>query len=1089
MPMLIPVLDKPKPGPNKTIFLKSPLNSYLAMTHADALHEEMANQVKLSKEAPQRKLDSKANSYPLLIRLDDSLAKGESLFIYLKSEDQLETLRNTLLSNSQLGTDYYGSKKPKDIIKTAVNLRNLRMAEAFLDTASRNYKGFQKEPQFQPSKVVSYEPAVPVKKKLSIFEMRSVLRRLALFMSFNREYLKVSEEEFKQNINNKMKFIQVFFKEFARKKTKFERKKIIDCMRNKTPASNLLLLPETQLDNADYGVIHPRAYFEISTDFSQESFRKQDPGSHLFKIYLLLTNEIYSKDVLPYYSSQELSLIPVPGYLSMHQTEFRVAGSEFQGVSLHRQAFRYLLAYKVDCRSQEIVAIGFEDMPAKKVLTVEINLKPVSGDFKGQGTLGKLVLCNETYPVDHESVRETISGLFASNNFSYLKKFYALKHDDPSLSRLLGIFGLKKQFAIIRKAILQSYLADKAMAEKASVSHDLYEWERFENFVEKSVVGFNRRILNDAALSLHTLPPVSEIISDRGAIVHTENLYQQLLATVGLGAEGMNSHASPREFLFFGRSQWHKCKDLESQREPLLKAMVTGMPKPLYLLVWKSLGKIHLMKLLIRQIISSRPGAPLPSNSQSILQYLQEQGKKINLESHIDCKRALDSMKTPLKLETNLTLRTESLVKSYLALSEIMEEYEPDFSNQETEGSAHLLKTNLLAGLVLRRTSNIVTLAHKLYHLYEDYKSDFEKLKQSFPGLTLKDYGQFEEGDVFYMLISICVVFLPEHFLSPLPNYPPENKNQLIALEKLGLDLDHVFESRIFVSSSAIGDYKLALLFAECVRKSDQVVFDRMINLGFPFATFCLEVTENLFCDIFNDELLCKIWNLIFFEGSANAKRRGQQALLSGLVCLVKCCKNLILESQSSQEIIWHLKTYGLLTFESTDFISNLVRIQRDLFVQQNEVQVVTWLEDIVNLNPRLETQLQKVKEELNRQLEPVASCNYSYLRLISEFSLGLPKEVKLAHLQRSAQEIAGLLLEAEVRLDRVSGRSVQALAAPIEDSEYILATKPQISAVSVSVAKFQAGAFLATASNLTLRSSVSNQKYLISLDQVPFVH
>lgn len=1082
MPILSPVLDKPKPGPTSLIYLKSQYGTYLANTFRDIVEEQRVHQAKLAKEAPQQLIDPSASSYSHIIKLDDAVAKGESLFIYLKTEEELLTFKNTLLAKSPIGKSFYDDPKVKQTLNAAINLRRGRYLQSFFEIAQRRANGFQ-----VPKKQAVFSKSVA--RSVDHAKLRAILRRLAITTVIERELLKASEDDYKREKNLRMKKIQDFFKNFAFKKAKFERRKIINCMKKKIPASDLYLFADAQPDNTDYGVLNPKAYFEINTSGVIEKTDEPERVSHLFKVYLLLTNEIYSKDVLPYYFSQELDLTPVPGYSSLTPTEFRVSNFSVQGISLFKQPFEYLLVYKVDSSSKEIVAIGHERIPTSKLMTLEITLKPVRSANRS-GSYGKLVLSNAAFNVDSEGLSKPVSSMFAATNFSYLKKLYSLKYADPCLSRLLGTFGLKKQYTIIKNAILQSYLVEKALAENSRVSHDLFETEKFVKYLQRSIITYNSKVVNDAALSLQVLPPVSEMISTRGAIVHTKNYFLQLLTAVGFSLEKLNLPESPNDYLFFGRYQWHQCKDLESQREPLLKAMVTGMPRALYLHVWKSLGKVSLIRLLIKQIILARFGDKSTENSRDDYTFLVEQAKKVNLEEHQDFKRAFNMLRTSSTASRTKEQNTTLLVQLYLTLSTIMEEYEATYSEEDlAKSNENTYKGPLLAGLMLRKTSSIVYLADKLSSMYEDHKIQIVKLKDIDKDLHLKDYSPVDESDLFFLLVSICVVFLPEHFLMPLPNYPANSKAQLVYLDKLGLDLDHVFENRMFVSSSAIGDYKLAVLLAECVRKSDHTLYDKMTTLGFPFASFALEATENLFCELFNDVVLCKVWNLMFFEGSANFKRRGQQVMLSTLVCLVKRCKDLILDSQSSQEITWHLKNYGQLTFESSEFVSDLIKIQRELFVQHNEIQVVTWLEDIVSLDPRLETTLQKIKQQMSELFDSVAVCNYSYLRMVSEFARGLPPDQQLPCLQRAAKSLAGLLLEAEIHQNKVGAKTVQSLIMPLDDMEYTLTKKPQPQLLVVSITHFYAGSFLTTASSLTLKSTVSNQQVNFILDSVPFLN
>ena len=1085
----MPVLQKPPAKAPAPAFVNAQFGLYRAVGTKDALLAQKDQLGKLTKESPQQILDQEQAEKALyVVKLDDCITKGESVFIYFKSEVDLETFRNTLLCKSDAGRDFCQSSRARNTLLAAINLRKGRFGSSLLETIEDKMKTWKKPAPVREPVTIKAQPEV---RKPDINRLRSLIRKLAIWTAINNESLRVSEEEYRRQRNLQMKAVRDFFTAVTQKKARFERRKIIDCMKNKTPAADLLLFPGTQPDNADYGTLFPKVYYEFSHESIKEDSKIATEMMDLFKVYILLTNEIYTYDVLPFYSSQELSLTPIPSLSAMRHSEFKVTESELRGISLHQQPFSYIMAYKVNSRTEQIESVGYEEIPKQKTFVLEINLKalqPGQGPSKLQTSVGKLVLCNDQIHPEPEMIEKPILSLFVAKNFAYLKKTFALLKADACMASTLSVFGLKKQYAVVKQGVLQSFLASKAIADHAAVAHDCLEWTKFESFVEQSLAAYNRRLLNEYPHSSQSLPPASETPAERGAIIYTDSLHHQLLNSIGLSQINLSSADSPKDYLFFGRYQWDKCKDLDSQREPFLKAIVSGMPQAMYLGVWKSLGKCHLMKVLIRQVIVSKPGAPLPSSSQAILFFLQDQGKKIEMSRFQDYRRVLETLKKSSSSSKAVEERTETLLRSYLALAAIMDEFVPEVANIQKEGPqspSSQPQVHLLAGLTLRNTGNVVYIAHKIARLFEEQNKHKQRLAEACKDQNLKAPAPVEESDLFYLLISICVVFLPEHFLIPLPNYRPDNNAQIAALEKLGIELDHVFENRMFVSSSAVGDYKLAILLAECIRKTDSAVYDKLTNLGFPFAKFCLETTENLFYDLFNDSVLCKVWNLIFFEGSSRVKRRAQQVILSTLACLIKRCKALILDSQSAHEVVWHLKTIGGLAFDSSEFLADLIKIQKDIFVQNNEIQVVTWLEDMVSLDPRIETQLQKIKAEMHQQLDPVANCNYSYLRAISEFSTKQADDHRLQALQDAIQNITRLLFQMEVKTEQLEGKSLQAVCATLGDREYILCTKPQATSVCVTISHFAPGNFLAASTCIKIRSSVNNEQVAIDLGQV----
>jgi hypothetical protein len=663
----------------------------------------------------------------------------------------------------------------------------------------------------------------------------------------------------------------------------------------------------------------------------------------------------------------------------------------------------------------------------------------------------------------------------------------------PQFDENHGYLWLKKQHQAIKDMIAQKLSIERHASTRLAAVHDLVEWNFFERTVERIIREFNKTQIGELTQSVHSSPPVSEIMTN--AIIHSQDQYVHLLYSVGLDASQSQHHqvtagkfheSSKLDHLYFGRYQWHRCKDLQVETQGFSKAMITGCPSWICLPIWKSLGKTDLMKILVSQVLFHT--IEFKSTRQpSAFDLLQELGNKVDLSKYQDCAEALADLERQDGIHQAIKFQTSKLVKCYLALAECMDEYEPRSSGVSTMATD---ADPLLAGVTLRAYSKILLIAEKLCHLYEDHVAHYKSFKSTLESqghINLLRYSTVTEEDLFYILMAICIIFLPEHFLVPLPNCTA-GPNQIATLGKLGIQLDQVFDNRMFISSSAIGDYKLAILFAECIRKSDSEVYYRLNNLGFPFTSFCLENTETLLVRLFNDTLLAKIWNLIFFEGSSNVKRRAQQAMLSAIVALVKKSSNLIMASQSADEVYWHLSRVGKHLYDCTEFMSQVVKIKKDLFVQ-NEVEVVAWIEDVVNLDPRLETQLQRMKVSMHEQLDGVANTNFEYLNFLSHFSSALPSANKAGRLKDAAQAVADIFHSLEIKSEMRGQSTVQNLTLSVGDTEYTFNAKPQPKRVSLQVCHFSEGHYRPNSSALVIRSSVSNTKINISLAHVDFLH
>lgn len=1083
-----------------------PFENFIADSFKDLVDKQRTDIGKKElKENPQNTLDTKASNYTYIMALSQpGIKHPETQFIYFKNDAELITFKNTLIQSSTIGKSFIRQQSSDDgVIRQALSRNKGARAEAVFSAIEKtiNEKRRLRERETKlvsqtPKQVAPVSPpkieSPLVKKQLNYKSAISFIRKLAIFQSVTNEQIIAMEEGFKEEENARYHKVQTFFKNYALKKARFERKKLVQCMKTKTVIKSSALFPQTQTDNTDYGIIYPRMYFDIHFTSTGELQKISNSSLGVFKLFILLTNEIYSSENVLYFSSDELDLASIPGYSVLRQSEFKVVGWKHHGIRLLNSDFKYLMVYKVNSESHNVEAIGYEEIPKKTTLAFEVSLKPCSYASDSQGTSGKLVFSNNHHIVTPEEVESKVSSSLSVKNFKYLSKLYSEKESDTSLSRTVGIYGLKSHFSTFRDSILRKYAFERYLSEKSSVIHDLIEWNIFERTVDKSIREYNRSLINDMAQSHHTLPLNSDAMVDKETIIYSSFQYEQLALSLNLPKSQQRGSTSPElssssnDFIYFGRYQWHKCRDLHVEKDSTLKAMVTGVPTWMCLNVWKSLGKIELLRALVSQSVNNASGSP--GASKPAYQYLLEKGKDVDLTNYQDCKKEIEDLKYMSNRSTSVVQRTTGLVRAYLALAEVLDEYTLESSIEQVPSSpSEIYRMPLLSGLTLRTFSKIVQIIERLAFYYEEYLANYDNYKKELDKnghSNLLNHSRVIEEDLFYILIAISIVFLPEHFLIPLPNSASNKPLQLSALERLGLDLDNVFQNRMFISSSAIGDYKLAVLFAECIRKTNSSVFNKMANLGFPFTSFCFEATETLFCNLFNDSMLCKIWQLIFFEGSSNIKRRAQQAMLSILVALVNLCGSLILEAQSGDEILWQLTAVAQQLYDRSEFMIEVIKIRKQLFIH-NDLEVVAWIEDIVNLDPRLEVQLQTIKTAMHDQLDGVANSNYCYLKYLTTFASGLKDDKKAESLQKSAMSLYSIFNSFEVVSDIKGQNTVQSLILQMADMEYVLKEKPQANKLLVTVANFLEGNYIPNSSHFTITSTVNNDQIKIGLGPV----
>lgn len=155
-----------------------------------------------------------------------------------------------------------------------------------------------------------------------------------------------------------------------------------------------------------------------------------------------------------------------------------------------------------------------------------------------------------------------------------------------------------------------------------------------------------------------------------------------------------------------------------------------------------------------------------------------------------------------------------------------------------------------------------------------------------------------------------------------------------------------------------------------------------MVNYGFPFISFCIEAIDNLFTNLLNRNKLYKVWNLIFFEGSSNKKRRAQQIILSVLLALIQSTEKSLLMAQTSDEMIWHIKAYGMLDFNTQDFLRLVLNLRMKHFVELDDDKqgfldkIAKGFTSLFSSTSKLERDIDKIYKEYKVRFEPIAETN-----------------------------------------------------------------------------------------------------------------
>jgi hypothetical protein len=121
-------------------------------------------------------------------------------------------------------------------------------------------------------------------------------------------------------------------------------------------------------------------------------------------------------------------------------------------------------------------------------------------------------------------------------------------------------------------------------------------------------------------------------------------------------------------------------------------------------------------------------------------------------------------------------------------------------------------------------------------------------------------------------------------------------------------------------------------------------------NTGFNLFEFAGRTINSLFTNILSQEKLFALWNLVFFEGAAKAKKRGIQILFSAFVAILLNMahillsatpgvltdefRNFYIECSDAQKIEWRILVEGQFNFDVFGFIHKTLEIRDRYFVE-----------------------------------------------------------------------------------------------------------------------------------------------------------
>lgn len=733
-----------------------------------------------------------------------------------------------------------------------------------------------------------------------------------------------------------------------------------------------------------------------------------------------------------------IDIVPVPSNSGLLSTEFRVV-SQMGPLDLSSMVGMFLVVYIVNKEDRKITAVGNCRITAKMPAFLVVEMK--NNERRNESTLepitvGSVIFRREGLPINFTK-NHMFDTIMEPENLGFMRKFYTNFMKDYGLANIAEPQGVGRKYQHLRQILKDEYQIN---AQISRYECDKYRWGEWI-FYEDLLDALNNTVIkrgNDTLIS-----------NANGLRDVMRQVFQKEPSTIDNTAKA---------YLYHSRDQWRENNEYARHQEFNEKAWVTGMPDYLYIPVWKSLGKVSVIQQLVYDICSIKIQGF--TANRSIFDQLAEAGS-----DELSQNPSLDKDIVQIDTDYGLTSQELKLIRkvlgAFLKLSNLMEDVSNDID----------LKVPVLKGFSLKIVGGLVHIVKHLVYLFN---------------ITLRGNSvderckQVKEDDVFWILLAIAFVFLPEHFFNPLLGFQPDKETQEYyrLLKSMGIDVGKYQRNQMFVSSGAVGSYKLSLILANCIHQESPELYNKMTDLGFPFLSFGLERSECIFSDCMNPDTLSKFWNIIFFEGADTIKRRAQQMILSCLMTIIKECSHQIMNSHSSQEIDWYLKAYLMFNFEGTQLVADVLKVRKAYFINENPgVGLVTKISSIlsgITGGRSIEQEFQEIKSEITQDFAKVAVANEVYIKDLKDMVYNvekLGKPLDILHMKK-------FLDSWNVRINSITNNLVLHMDDDSNNLEYTLAEKPQIQNVSFSICTWDIGNYLPEKFKVTFLPNFKREIY-----------
>lgn len=222
-------------------------------------------------------------------------------------------------------------------------------------------------------------------------------------------------------------------------------------------------------------------------------------------------------------------------------------------------------------------------------------------------------------------------------------------------------------------------------------------------------------------------------------------------------------------------------------------------------------------------------------------------------------------------------------------------------------------------------------------------------------------------------------------------------------LKKLGFDMEPYKDNYLFFKNfdkinkdekklNTYSWHEKAIIVPYIINKECKSLYQLIENTGFNLIEFCVRSIDCLFTNLLNQNKLFALWNLIFFEGASNKKRRADQVMVSAILALIiqardklECCKN-------AEQIEWCLIVEGHFNFDVQAFITCTLDLRDKYLVEKSNdnSSITKKFKSIFNYfvdDPpfQAEMKLAKLRKQYEDIFRPVAIRNVNLLNLFKK--------------------------------------------------------------------------------------------------------